>query len=165
MVLQSMRVLALSLMSALVAIVVALFFVVPADDRTAVVPLLLALAVLAAVGQHGLVGLLGYRAPAIPPATPRAEAAERAVGAWRTGMVLRFALVEAVPLAFVVITFVADEGGYLALVVATLGALALAWLHVYPREATVRRVEEHLDREGGRSHLWEALQDPGQTPG
>ncbi|MDP3894231.1 hypothetical protein [Nocardioides sp.] len=164
MLMQSMRVLALSLMSALVAIVVALFFVVPADERGTVVPLLLALAVLAAVGQHGLVGLLGYRTPAIPPATPRAEAAERAVGAWRTGMVLRFVLIEAVPIAFVVIALVADEGGYFALVVATVAALVLAWLHVYPREATVRRVEEHLDREGGRSHLREALEDSGQTP-
>lgn len=163
MLMQSMRVLALSLMSALVAIVVALSFVVPAEDRTSVVPLLVALAALAALGQHGVIGLVGYRVSPIPPATPRPEATSRAVGAWRTGMIIRFALIEAVPIAFVVVAFLAEEGGYVALLVATAAALVLAWLHVYPREATVRRVEERLDREGGRSHLWETLEDPGQS--
>jgi hypothetical protein len=76
---------------------------------------------------------------------------------------LRFALCEAVALVALVGTFALEpQTGMTYLVGATFALALLAW-HVWPGERTTRRVEEQLDREGGRSGLADALS--GHRPG
>lgn len=110
-----------------------------------------------AVAVHLLVQAVGYRVPAIAPATPESDAAAAGRAAYQTSMVLRFALCESVAMVALVAAFVVEPRTAMTYVVGgTLSLLLMAW-HVWPSERLVRRVEQELDRDGGRSRLWDAL--------
>ena len=95
----------------------------------------------------------GLRAPALPPGTHGDEAASAGLAAYRSLMVLRFALCEAVAIIALVAAFVVEpQTAKTYLVGGTFSLLLLAW-HVWPTDRGIRRIEAQLDRDGGQSGL------------
>ena len=116
-----------------------------------------------AVAAHAVVEVVGYRWPALRPGTPAEEAAAAGVAAYRSLMMVRFALCEAVAIIALAAAFVVEpQTAKTYLVGGTLSLLLLLW-HVWPSERITRRLEQALDRDGGRSGLADALQ--GRQPG
>jgi len=110
-----------------------------------------------AVVAHLTVEAVGYRTPAVAPGTAPKEAAEAGLAAYRSTLVLRFAVCEAVAIASLVGTFVLEpQTAMTYLVGGTFSVLLLAW-HAWPSERITRRLEQSLDRDGGRSGLADAL--------
>ena len=136
----TMRILAVALMMSLLFFALALWFVVGA----------VSLALITAVG---------YRAPALEPGTRPEDGVRTGLGVLRTGQVLRFALSEAPALVGMALAFVVDQGGYLVFLVGAGVSLALAALHVWPRDAQVTRVQQRLESAGARAPLLETLHD------
>jgi membrane protein YdbS with pleckstrin-like domain len=159
--LAQLRILAGTLISALVVLAVVLTPVLGLDGYPPVwVPV--ALGVLAVV-MHLLVEAVGYRVPAIAPGTAAADAAPTGRAAFQTSMVLRFALCESVALVAVVAAFVVEPRTAMTYIVGgTLSLLLMAW-HVWPSDRLVRRVEQQLDRDGGSSRLATVLTGSADT--
>jgi hypothetical protein len=159
MVKQTSTVLAGALMSALVVIPLALWFVVGSDpDATAMPsPLLLAAPVVAGVAVHVLLEAIGYRTQPIAPGTPYDEATAQSLMRWQTQMVQRFAFSEVIAIATVALCFVLAEGGYLVLLVGCATSLVLMAVHVYPWSRPVGKFAASLEKDGGRSGLREAF--------
>ncbi|WP_406831461.1 hypothetical protein ABEG17_01365 [Pedococcus sp. KACC 23699] len=110
-----------------------------------------------AVAVHLLVESVGYRVPAVAPVTTDADAASTGRAAFQTSMMLRFALCESVALVALVAAFAVEPHTAMTYVVGgTLSLLLMLW-HVWPSERLVRRVEQQLDRDGGRSRLHDVM--------
>lgn len=110
-----------------------------------------------ALAAHLAVEAVGYRAPALAPGLRPEEAADAGVAAYRSSMLLRFALCEAVAIIALVGTFAVEpQTAKTYLVGGTLSLLLLLW-HVWPSDRAVRRIEAQLDRDGARSDLAAAL--------
>lgn len=110
-----------------------------------------------AVVAHLTVEAVGYRVPAVAAGTPPEDAAAAGLAAYRSTLVLRLALCEAVAIISLVGTFVLEpQTAMTYLVGGTFSVALLAW-HVWPSERTTRRLEQQLDRDGGRSGLADAL--------
>jgi hypothetical protein len=108
-------------------------------------------------GSLGLISVAGYRAPALEPGTPPEEGVRRGLGAFRTGQMLRFALAEMPVLVGMAAGFIVDQGGYLVFLVGAAVTLALAVLHVWPRDTQVTRLQQRLESAGARAPLLETL--------
>jgi membrane protein YdbS with pleckstrin-like domain len=110
-----------------------------------------------AVLVHVTVEAAGYRVPAVAPGTPEDDAAVIGRTAFQTSMILRFALCESVAIVALVAAFVVEPHTAMTyLVGGTLSLLLMSW-HVWPSERLVRRVEQQLDRDGGRSRLHDVM--------
>ncbi len=156
-----MRTLVGSLMGGLVLFGVVAFFAVGAEGYppTWAAAGLGALAVVA----HLTVEAVGYRTPAVAPGTAPEEAAAAGLAAYRSTLMLRFAICEAVAIISLAATFVLEpQTAMTYLVGGTLSVALLAW-HAWPSERITRRLEQQLDRDGGRSGLAGALS--GHQPG
>jgi hypothetical protein len=116
-----------------------------------------------AVVAHLTVEAVGYRVPAVTPGLPQEEAAAAGLAAYRSTLFLRFALCEAVAIIGLVGTFALEPQTAMTYLVGGTFAIALLAWHVWPSERTTRRLEQQLDRDGGRSGLAEALS--GHQPG
>lgn len=150
-----MRMLVGSLMGGLVLFGVVAFMAVGADGYP---PTWAAAGIGAlAVAAHLVVEAVGYRVPAIAPDTTGEAAAAAGLAAYRTSLMLRFAVCEAVAIISLAATFVLEpQTAMTYLVGATFSLALLAW-HAWPSERTTRRLEQQLDRDGGRSGLADAL--------
>lgn len=159
MVKQQYTVLAGALMSALVFIPIALYFVLGTSDGALATPplLLLAAPLAAGLGIHVLLENVGYRTTAITPGTPDAEARKSALTQFQSAMVLRFALAEAIALISIALGFVVSEGGYLLVLLGCATSLVLMVVHVWPGARSVNRTAASLEREGAQSRLREAF--------
>ena len=146
-----LRTLATALISAVVMFGIVAFFVLGPEGYP---PVWVAAALGAiAVAAHVAVEAVGYRAPALPPGTHGDEAASAGLAAYRSLMVLRFALCEAVAIVALVAAFVVEpQTAKTYLVGGTFSLLLLAW-HVWPTDRGIRRIEAQLDRDGGQSGL------------
>lgn len=148
------RTLAAALMAAIVVMGIAVGFAVAGSEQAGTPPawsyvVVVALgAVVAAVIQ-----LVGYRVPAVSPHVSRAQAHRAGMAAYQTSMILRFALAEAVALVALVLTLIERPRSVLTFVVGAAISLALAAVHVWPSERLISKVEQLLDRDGGRSEL------------
>ena len=156
-----LRTLATALISAVVMFGIVAFFVL---GPVGYPPVWVAAALGAfAVAAHVAVEAVGYRAPALPPGAHGEEAASPGLAAYRSLMMVRFALCEAVAIIALAAAFVVEpQTAKTYLVGGTLSLLLLLW-HVWPSERITRRLEQALDRDGGRSGLDDALQ--GRQPG
>ena len=152
-----LRTLAYSFVAAPAVIVVAMWFVLAADGIGE--PPLWSLGVVLAVALAGqqLIQARGYRAAAIPVGTPTAEAAQRAVLVFQTGLILRFALSEVAMVVAIAVAFLVEEGGFLVVVLGCALALVSMFWHVVPSDTHVNRITEALASEGARVPLREAL--------
>lgn len=157
--LSSLRILAAALTAAPLVILVAVSFALTGGGGT---PPTWALGVVALVGVLGasLATLIGYRTPAIAPGTTGEDARRQALAAFSASTMLRLALCETAALAGVALAFVVQEGGLLVLVVGVIVAVFLMILLGWPGDRSITRVQESLDREGGRSQLVETLNAP-----
>ncbi len=155
---QTFRILAWSLMGALLVIAVALYVADP-DQAWDQPPLWSAAAVVVvAVAVLGLVGVVGYRTPAIAPGTPEDEARKKSLTAFQSSMILRFALCESIALIALALGYVVDDGGpFLLYLLGAAIAVPAMIFHVFPSERTITAAEESLQREGGLSYLRQAL--------
>lgn len=155
----STRVLAASLMGALVFIGIALFFVLGTQEDGLAAPSLAVLLVQLAAGVavHVVLEAVGYRADPLDPSLPEDEAARTAREVWQAGMVLRFALSEFIAIASVAGAFLVPEGGYLTYLAGALVSLALMLLHVWPGARPVGKVAAGLEERGQSSHLRETF--------
>ncbi|WP_020575592.1 hypothetical protein [Actinopolymorpha alba] len=99
---------------------------------------------------------VGFAVPAIPAGTPREEAQGTAVNAWRARTMLRFAIVETVPMIGLVLSFVTlSRWPYLLALVLGLPLLAYELL---PTRRTIAKLQAQLERDGGVSYLPEGLE-------
>ena len=110
-----------------------------------------------AVMAHVTVESVGYRVPAVAPGTPPHDAAAAGLAAYRSTLILRFALCEAVAIIALVAMFLLEPQTAMTYLVGGMFALALLAWHAWPSERTTRRIEQGLDRDGGRSGLADAL--------
>lgn len=150
-----LRILATALISAVVMFGLVAFFVLGADGYP---PVWVAAALGAlAVGAHVAVEAVGYRVPALARGTDGDEAAAAGLAAYRSSMMVRFALCEAVAIIALAASFVVEpQTAKTYLVGGTLSLLLLLW-HVWPGDRGIHRIEAQLDRDGGRSGLADAL--------
>jgi hypothetical protein len=162
---RTFRTLALALMGALVVIGIALSFTV-GDTTTrhgstqhnhAPAAWIYAVVVLLGLVAAGLVQVFGYRLPALKPGLDPATARATALRAYQSSMFLRFGLSEAVAIVAIALVFAFRSNTILPYVVAAAIAEALMAYHVWPGTRLIERVQQRLDREGGRSDLAGAL--------
>lgn len=158
--LQSLRVMAMALMSGLVVLGVIAALVGGTWDYPAAWMAWVIGGV--AVVAYGLCELVGYRAPALAEGTDADAAMRTARAAFQTGFTLRFALCELPALLALVLLFVQDPPSAMTYLIGGVLSLILMAVHVWPGERAIARVERNLDRAGGRSHLSAAL--GGETP-
>jgi hypothetical protein len=150
----STRILAGSLMGALVVIGVALSTILPGGGLSMVVVLVQVAAGLAA---HGLLEAIGYRMPPLATDLSDEEAAVQARTRWQTGMILRFAISEFVAIASIAAAFVLEDGTLWTYLVGALVSLALMGVHVWPWSRPVGRTADALEAAGRASGLREAF--------
>lgn len=164
--LRRFRILAAALMGALVVIGGALSFTVGnhQTDRNGnpvhthapgvwMYAVIVALGVVAAV----LVQTFGYRIPALQPNLESSQARATALRVYQQSMFLRFALSESVAIVTIALLFAGGSNTILPYVVAALIAELLLAYHVWPSERVISRVQQRLDRNGGRSDLANAM--------
>ncbi|MBF4160174.1 hypothetical protein [Nocardioides acrostichi] len=157
--LQTLRMLSMTMMSSLVVIGVAMFFVLaPADGESTIAPTawLLGIVVLG-VAVAALVGALGYRLPPIAPGTDPTRAGRESGQRFQAAMMLRIALCDAVAIVALALAFVVSEGGLSLYLLGAVISLGLMVLHVLPGEGPISRSERALERDGATSYLRERL--------
>lgn len=155
----SQRSLVGSLMSGLVLVAFAIYFVfVGQGDVWASPPLYVPVAQLVAgLTAHFLMETVGYRVAALDRSLSEEDAATRARQAWQTTMILRFALSELVAIASLAAAFVVTDGGYLTYLGGMLVSLVLMGVHVWPSARPVDRIAAALEQGGRSSHLRETF--------
>ena len=155
----TLRTVVLAMSSSLLAIALALYFVLGTSETAFDVPpaWLLGGQAVAAVAIHLLLNAVGYRAPAIAPGTPPDQAASRSAAAFTSTTFLRMAFSESIAIASIVAAFVVPQGEYVAFLTGALLALVLLALHAFPGERAIAKVQASLEREGAQSHLREKL--------
>lgn len=157
----STRILAASLMGALVVMGVALSFVLPPSGS---LPVVVPVAQVAAgVVVHFLLDAIGYRLPPLPTHLTDEEAVAQARTRWQTGMILRFAIAEFIAIASIAAAFVITDGDILVYLGGALVSLVLMGIHVWPWARPVGRTADVLEAGGRPSGLREAfgLASPG----
>jgi hypothetical protein len=162
--LRSFRILAAALMAALVVIGIALASIFGGGqartNRDGTVEHLHTPAgwvylVIVAMGAiaAGLVQLGGYRVPAIAPDADPAVARATGLQSYRVTMILRFAISESVAIVSIALLFAIASNTILPYVLAAAISFVLMAYHVWPSYALISRVQQQLDRNGGRSEL------------
>lgn len=151
----SARILAGSLIGALVFIGIALVTVLPTDETPPVWVFGAQLA--AGVAVHVVLEAIGYRPQPLDPSMGDDEAAAAGRVRWQSSMVLRFALSEFVALASIAAAFVLDPGGFSVYAVGALVSLVLMVVHVWPWSRPVGRTADALESAGRPSYLREAF--------
>ncbi len=159
----SSRILAASLMGALVVMGVALSFVLPAPHGTGTVMVLL-VQVVAGVLAHGLLEAIGYRTPALAASLTDEQAATQARTRWQAGMVMRFAISEFIAIASIAAAFVIPDGNILTYVGGAVVSLVLMAIHVWPGARPVGRTADALEAGGRSSGLRETFGLSGPGP-
>ncbi|MGZ5399247.1 MAG: hypothetical protein ACXWDM_04485 [Nocardioides sp.] len=159
MVRQQYTILAGALMSALVIIPVALYFVLGTTEGALRMPplLLVAAPLVAGVAVHALLEAVGYRTAAITPGTSEEEARRSALVEYQSAMVRRLALSEAIALVSVALGFVVSEGGYVLVLLGCATSLVLMAVHIWPGARPVNKTVASLERDGAQSRLGEAF--------
>lgn len=107
------------------------------------------------------VQFLGYRLPAISPNADPAEARRTGLQAYQQAMILRFAISEVVAIISIALLFSSRSNTVLPYVVGAAISLVLMAYHVWPSNALINRVQDKLDRNGGRSDLANAMNGAG----
>jgi archaellum biogenesis protein FlaJ (TadC family) len=148
------RIMAGSLMGALVVIGVALSTILPGGGVSLVVVLVQVVAGLAA---HGLLESVGYRMPPLAAGLTDEDAAAQARTRWQTGMILRFAISEFIAIASIAAAFVLEDGTIWTYLVVALVSLVLMGVHVWPWARPVGRTADALEAAGKRSGLRETF--------
>ena len=151
----SSRMLAASLMGALVVLGVALSVVLPPEGSFSIVVLLAQ--VVAGVVVHGLLEAIGYRMPALAGDLSDEAAEAEARTRWQSGMILRFAISELIAIASIAAAFVLPDGDILVYAGGALVSLVLMMVHVWPWARPVGRTADALEAGGRRSGLREAF--------
>lgn len=151
----STRLLAGSLMGALVVIGVALSVVLPAPGSVSLT--VLAVQVAAGIAAHLLIESVGYRTPALSTSLTDDEAAAQARARWQAVMIMRFAIAEFVAIASVAAAFVLPDGSILTYLGGAVVSLALMVVHVWPGARPVGKVADALEAGGRHSGLREAF--------
>ena len=149
------RVLAASLMGALVVMGVALAVVLPPEGSLSVTVLLVQ--VLAGVAAHGLLEAIGYRTPPLAPDLSDEAATAQARTRWQSGMILRFAVSEFIAIASIAAAFVLPDGDILTYLGGALVSLVLMGVHVWPWARPVGRTADALEASGRASGLRETF--------
>lgn len=159
----TLRILALTMMTVVVALGVVLFVVLGDVDEPFAMPDTWALIAVVAVGAAAnlAIPVIGYQAPAVKPGEPRASY----VPAFQAGMMLRCSLGEGIALVACALSFVTSQGGLVLYLVGAVIALVTMAIHGYPSDACVERVRARLERDGGVSYLREDLGLPPKSVG
>lgn len=150
----SARILCGALMGALVFMGIALFFVLGTDATPPTV--LILVQVLAGLAVHFGVEAIGYRLQPLDPGMSDDDAAGAARTRWQSSMILRFALIEFIAIASLVVAFVID-GGVWTYLVGAIVSLALMLVHVWPGARSINRTAAALEAQGQQSFLRESF--------
>lgn len=156
------RILAASLMGALVVMGVALSVVLPPEGSVSVVVLLVQ--VVAGLAAHWLLEAIGYRTPALAADLTDEAAAGQARTRWQAGMVLRFAISEFIAIASIAAAFVLPDGDIVTYLGGAIVSLVLMGVHVWPWSRPVGRTADALEAAGKASGLREAFGLSGPGP-
>ena len=155
MVRQQYRILAGSLMGALVIIPVALYAAVGSDEDALGRPDLLLLAGLPvlAVLLHVVLEAVGYRLQPVDAGTDPEEARRVGLARLQAATMLRFALSESVGIISVALCFVVSPGGFVLTLVGCACALVLMGIHVWPWSRPLEKSIAALEGAGARTGL------------
>ena len=153
----SVRILAGSLMGALLFIGIALAFVSSEPLLTAPFWWVTAAQVVAGIAVHVMLEAIGYRAAPLDPSMSDDEATRAAQQRWQAGMVTRFAVSEFIAIVSVAAAFVLAHGLFLTYVGGAVVSLLLMLVHVWPGRRPVGKVADALESNGKPSHLREAF--------
>lgn len=152
---RSLRILAFTLCTSPVIVLVAILFVLPpAEGELSTVG---AAAVLGAVAL-GFVAAqtVGYRVAPLEAGLDEAAARRASLQAFQTTMILRFVLTEAPVIGALALSFVLDDGPWPFVLAVVVGVPSML-VHVLVTPRTVERVRAGLEAHGARSYLTEAL--------
>lgn len=108
------------------------------------------------VAAWSLSETLASRLPALEPGLDGNDSTLRAIAAYQSNMVLRFALVESTLFVGLLLSFVLGYGAWPAVLVGV-SNLPLLAMTVWPNHRNVSRAERVLNRSGGRAQLVRAL--------
>ena len=120
--------------------------------------------VLVALLTAGGIQAIGFRVPVIEVGTEPDAARDTAAAAFRTSMLVRLGLADAVFFVGLALAVAADRGGAMVLALGTLLSEALLAWFGWPGDRTVQRIQEALERGGSPSYLREALESPPPAP-
>jgi F0F1-type ATP synthase membrane subunit c/vacuolar-type H+-ATPase subunit K len=116
-----------------------------------------------AVISHLLSRTVGFRLKPIPAGTLPTEAMPTALAAFQSSLIIRFVLSESVAIIALVLSFIVVPQTWTTYLIGGVPSLILFAVNVWPSTALISKVQQQLDREGGRSFLADALL--GLTPG
>lgn len=156
--LQPLRMIVISFASTIPMLAVVMIVVAGLEEDPS--PVVAGVLFLLNVLAFGLAELIGYRTPAIPRDASREQARRTGLTALQTTTMLRLAITEAPALLSLVAVFVLVPTTAWTYLVGALWALVSVVWHGWPSARVIRRTEASLDREGGRSHLSEAVAEP-----
>lgn len=147
---QTLRVLGLTLTTAPVIILLAMWFVLGSEDDAFAPPLwALALPLVLLAGGATLINAVGYQVGSEAPADPAAR--------FQALMMIRFAFAEAPFILSLVLAFLIPQGGFAVVLLAAVGALVLLVWHVLPNDGQVQRLERAYAAAGRPTDLRGAL--------
>jgi hypothetical protein len=155
--LTSLRITVTAIVGAPVFMLLAVYFVLGDTLEDPVPTTWLLVVVVVAAASAVLTALVGYRTRAIAPGTDAEEARKVSREAFSSGTFLRVALTEAVAIISLALAFVAPEGGIFVFMLGAVLAIGLIALHAWPSDRVIARVQQSLERDGGTSHLREAI--------
>lgn len=147
-----LRVLALALIGALPLMFVAVGFALGDEAFGAdQPPVLLHVALLAGLVLSYGAGVFSVRAvQPLEPSVTGDEALAAAVNAYRTSMILRFALTESPLIALIAVVFVLEYGLWPVIVALPVGLVIVA-ASIYPTRTNLQRVQDRLESRGART--------------
>lgn len=149
---QSFKILAYALMGAPFVMALAVYFTLAGTDNSTV-PVFPFLAFLS------IAGVLGYASWAMIkqfPVFAPGEEIEHFEASWarlQPTFMLRFALSEAIMIIAVALAFVMGSGGLAIIATGLIMSEIFLYLTFYPSKANLKRVEDHINSEGGRANL------------
>jgi hypothetical protein len=147
---QSLRVLGMTLVSALPVIVLALWFVLGSEEDAFAPPLwALAVPLVLLAGGAAVINTIGYQVSREAPEDPAAR--------FQALMMMRFAFAEAPFIVSIVLAFAIPQGGFAVVALAAVGAIVLMLWHVVPNDGQVQRLERAYAAAGHPTDLRGAL--------
>lgn len=130
----------------------------PPDQLLAVPPLNdLAVPIAVSVLAFALMLAFGHRVSALPPSTGSDDAARFGMTQFQTTLFVRLAIAEIPVLISLVMVFATEDASLVTYAIGAVASLLLHALYAFPSRASIARVEERLDRDGGQSHLSQSL--------
>ncbi|MFD1861230.1 hypothetical protein [Aeromicrobium camelliae] len=151
----TLRLIIMAMTSAPLFILVVVVFVLGGFSDATLPPLWMIVGLLLLVaGAFGVARAMESQLTPIPLGTHREQAMSQAFQTFQANLFVRVAILEAPLLIGIAMSFVVDHGAWPALIAGVPTLIAMV-ASLWPTPSTISRVEQRLDRAGGRSYFSE----------